>query len=1057
MMKKKKTKKGSSDVVNKGKGEAGNPLRHLAKEGNDGYAATREITIEGEMSTIEDIPKRETSNISVEGDPTLHQTISTPANGESNSEGGQQILEEDPEQYKYDELYEETLLGGEEEEMSDISTDEMLSGMESESDTDMSEEVKQFTSGGKLMYKNFYNDEISALSEEIQEKEKMLEETNKTIWNLKNRFLKLEKYINSKKKEVTKKKKIVEEKKKIEEEESGACVNIQAKNQFLIRQNEKLKYEREKNNEKIIKTQNDLIQCENSIEEMKEKLIDKEKELKEWTLQIDKLQKEEFEVEKFALCQDKEIENMTYKLEKLNLERVEQDKKVNIMKTKNMQLHMELQANIKENDQMEEEKKTSNQVEVCCRHYNNRDQTIFKFEEEFRKYAKKREKLTHKCKAINEHIETQRGKNHILSDQLKREETNLNKIKREQSKVQEELKKVYDEKDILLKDLECEKITAREKLEEKKNLQVSLTELGKTLHKLVQSFEESRREYTKEELNSVEKNQLIKSSEQILIEQNGKLAKLNAKIKMLDEEKFKLQENLQKSKNEYTILEADMVGTQIKIKQMKSNIKKMEQELERQKEILYKFDFQTQVLTKKLNVASGISTFEKKKSQKKIDTLEKEFTRYEEIYTTINNEMKRISVELKNIKNQQMCMKEEKGNILQDTEKLELEIKSLESTVIAQNKEKENIMLIEMNLKIELDKMKEIFSNNLDSLNLLKKKRKENVQNEKLNEQDMNAHVDSLKVIVKNMSDELHKLNLQVHDKKSRCSNLELKLDAINVRNGEEQQHQQHQQREQDEASRHGRPDRSHQPDRPDLQDNKHIHYKIKIEEDISKLKQEIETLDAHIEKENQQVDQFQKTLNEIIQTNKTFSDNIKCIDPQYKELLKKNKLNKKCNQIKEDITSIEKDISVYKKKINGVENELNYVLTDARSVEDKVTALRENSRKMEGTINDIFVKIERASNQLRAIVGAKKKPMSSQLGASRSDDDGEDTPAGGGAPTGGSTDNRDEQVPLEKRVFKQIQMESLKEKLALLFECFKSHGDNAVVREIYHVIEASE
>ncbi|CAI7718738.1 conserved Plasmodium protein, unknown function [Plasmodium vivax] len=1044
MMKKKKTKKESSDVVNKGKGEGGNSLGHLAKEDKDGYAATREITLEGEISSIGDSPKREAGNISVEGDPP--QRVSTAASVASPLERVHQIVGESQECRKYGESYEEeTLLGEGEEEMSDMSTDEMLSGMES--DEDVSEEVKQFSSGGELIYKHFYNDEINALSQEIQEKERLLGEVNKTVWVLKNRFVKLEKHIKSKKKEMAKRKKLVEEKKKIEEEENGACVNIQAKNHFLTKQNEKLKYERERNNEKIIRTQNDLMQCDHSIEEMKEKLIDKEKELKEWTLQIDKLQKEEFEVEKFALCQDKEIENMSYKLEKLNLERVEQEKKVNTMKTKNMQLQMELQANIKENEQMEEEKKKLRTKCKCVVDtINNRDQTIFKFEEEFTRYAKKREKLTHSCKAINEHIETQRGKNHLLSDQLKREESNLSKLKREEGKIQEELKKAYDERDILIKDLDCEKITAREKLEEKNNLQVSLTGLEKTLHKLTQSFEESKREYAKEELNSVEKNQLIKSSEQILTEQNGKLAKLSSKIKVLDEEKFKLQENLQKSKNEYTILEADMVGTQIKIKQMKSNIKKMEQELERQKEILYKFDFQTQVLTKKLNVASGISTFEKKKkSQKKIDTLEKEFTRYEEIYNTLNNEMKRISVELKNIKNQQMCMKEEKGNILQDTEKLELEIKSLESNVLTQNKEKENVMLIEMNLKIELDKMKEIFSNNLDSLNVLKKKKKENVQNEKLSEQDMNAHVDSLKVIVKNMNDELHKLNLQVHDRKSRCNNLELKLDAINVRSGEEE----YQQRGEEEGGR---------PDRPDAQDNQHIHYKIKIEEDISKLKQEIETLDALIEKENQQVEQFQKTLNEIIQTNKSFSENIKCIDPQYKELLKKkNKLNKKCDQIKDDIASIEKHISEYKKKINGVENELNDVISDVRSVEDKVTALQENSRKMEGTINDIFVKIERASNQLRGLVGAKKKPLSSQLGASQSDDDGEDAPTGEATPTGGGAEQRAEQVPLEKRVFKQIQMESLKEKLALLFECFQSHGDNAVVREIYHVIEASE
>lgn len=346
MMKKRKAKKKGRDVVREG-----SQLGHVGREDKDGYGDTRDIIIEREMSWVGDISKGETRNMNVEGEVSA-KTMSRATNGEPISDGGQQIPGENQEYYKY---YEETLRGEEEEEMSDISTDEMLSGMES--DTDMSEEVKQFTSEGKLIYKHFYNEDITSLSEEIQEKEKMVEQINKTVWKLKNRYLKLEKHINNKKKEVTRKRKIVEEKKKLEEEENGMCVNIQAKNQFLIKQNEKLKYEREKNNEKIIKTQNDLIQCENSIEEMKEKLIDKEKELKEWTLQIDKLQKEEFEVEKFVLCQDKEIENITYKLEKLNLEKVEQEKKINKMKTKNLQLHMELQETIKENEKMEEEKK----------------------------------------------------------------------------------------------------------------------------------------------------------------------------------------------------------------------------------------------------------------------------------------------------------------------------------------------------------------------------------------------------------------------------------------------------------------------------------------------------------------------------------------------------------------------------------------------------------------------------------------------------------------------------------------------------------------------------
>ncbi|GAW79619.1 hypothetical protein, conserved [Plasmodium gonderi] len=1052
-MKKEKTKKGNSatsyqdygadDQMNNDRsgdvciGNCNSKVSSKMEEGDENVT-TRDVSCTSELYPFEEFQKKENfDNTDLETD--LRETINRSMDIETSWEEFEKKEDEIPSYCN------QHMLQGGEDEISDISTDEMLSGMES--DSDVLDDAKELSKDEESVYEHFNSDEISALSREILTKEKLLEETNKKIWNLKNRFSKIEKYINNKKKQITKTKKMIEEKSKTEAEERGICQNIQVKNDFLERENEKLKLEREKNNEKIVKTQNDLLQCDNNIEEIKKKLINKEKELKEWIDKINKLQKEEFEIEKFTLSKDKEIKNLTYKLEKLCLERVEQEKKVSAIKTKNMQLSMELQASVRRNEEMEEEKKNL-QIKWKCivDTINNRDQTIYKFEEEFQKYLKKKEKLTQKYASINQHIDAQKMKNNELNDKIKREEMYLNKLQNDRTKVEDAYKRVHDERDILFKDLECEKIASKEKFEEKKNLQISLDDLEKTYEKLITSYEESKKEQMKEELNNVEKNKLIKSNEQILKEEN-KLAKLNTEIKALDEEKFRLYEILKKSKNDYIALESDMVGTQIKIKQIKNNIKKTEQELERQKEILYKFDFQTQVLTKKLNVASGISTFEtKKKSQKKIITLEKELNKYEEIYITLNNEIKRINIELKNIKTHQTCLIEEKCNIHQEIENLELEIKSLESAVSNQNKEKENVMLIEMNVKIELAKIKEIFSKNLNNLNLLRKKKKENFKNEKLSEQDMNAHVESLKAIIKNMKDEIHKLNIHVYDKKSKCNNLELKLDAINVISREEKENEQECNNDISIANH------------PYAQGGKEILYKIKIEEDITKLKKEIKTIDEEIERGNEQICKFQKTLNDIIQTNKSFSDNIKCIDPQYKLFLKKkNKLNKKMNEIKEEISFMEKEINEYKKKISVVENQLNTTLMETKSVEDKVTLLKENCSKMEVSINEIFVKIKRSSDQLKGLLGAEKKMFKNHSAGVQSTDHGEVSEMGDESSLEGKSNNHSENVTLEKKIFKQIQMESLKEKIDLLLECFKNYGDNTVVEQIYHVIEASE
>ncbi|KAI4839943.1 hypothetical protein MKS88_001295 [Plasmodium brasilianum] len=925
-----------------------------------------------------------------------------------------------------EEYYEKTLQG--ENDMSDISTDEILSGLETESGIDdddisgMLEDAKN-RGGQELIYENLNNNELSALSEEIRKKEKILEEENKNIWNLKNRFSKIEKFTNLKKKKMKDLKKSIEDKTKIEEEENAMCKNIEMKNVFLNKENKKLKEEREKNNEKIIKTQNDLVKCDNDIEEIKKKLMCKENELNEWFEKINKVQKEEYEIEKFRLIKDKEIEKLSYNLEKLCLENVESEKNLNTLKTKNMKLNIELQATVNDNEDIKKEKKDLLKKWKCIVDaINNRDHTVMKFEEYFRKYLNKEQKLKQKYEHITKNIDAQKSKNDQLNHKIKETKMALNILRKEETNVNNTWAKVLIERDLLNKDYDHAKFNFKEKLEEKKNLENSLTELTKTWENLLESSEESKKELHKEELKNVEKNELIKSSEHILNEQKNKLNNLITEIKLLDEEKFRLSQVLQKSKNEYTTLESEVLGTHIKIKQMKNNIKKIEQELERQKEILYKFDFQIQVLTKKLNVVSGNSTFEKKKeNQKKILTLEKELSKHEDIFNTLNNEIKRINVELKSINMHRCDLKDQNLDIIQECEKFQLEIKSLENTVNNENKEKENIMLIELNLKIELDKLKGKFAKHLDNLNILKDQKRENLKIAKLNEQDMNAHIESLRNIMKNINDEIHKLNIQVYDKKSKCNNLELKLNGIIAMN-----------KEQDDENVIN-----------EESANKHIYYKIKIEEDIIKLKEELKKLDEQVDKENNEIQKFQKTLNDILQTNKTFSDNIKCIDPQYKLLFKKKKkLNKKLNEINEEITQIEKNINDYNKKVKVAENQLDNVLLESKSMEEQINTLKENSQKMEYTINDIFIKIERASNQLKNLIGTNKKlPI---FETTKKDMDNKD-------------DNKSENISLEKKIFKQIQMESLKEKISFLFECLNNCKDNEFVKEILNVVEEAQ
>ncbi|CAD2089075.1 conserved Plasmodium protein, unknown function [Plasmodium vinckei lentum] len=927
-------------------------------------------------------------------------------------------------------------------EISDISTDDLLSDVVTESgeETENEYDNKLEDNEGEYkdtLYEKFQNDEINILSEEIKKKEIQLEESNTDIWKLKKRFSKIEKYIILKKKKINDLKKRIEEKRILEEEENKLCKNVEIKNMFLNKECKKIRFERDKNNEQVIKTENEYNKCIKDIEEIKSKLVYKENELNEWIDKINLIQKEEFEVEKFKLLKDKEIKKLSHNLEKLNLEKIENDKNLDKIKTEILKQSIELQCTINENKEIIKDKKNLKKKWECIvDSINSRDDTIFKLEGNFRKYLNKEKKLKEKYEHMNNNLLKEKLKIGQIENEIKSNQMSLSNIRKEENEINKRLEDLISEKDLLKKNYDHESFYFKEKSEEMKNLEILLNELEKSYKHLSLNNEKAKIEFENIEVKNLEQKDLINKIEKLLNEEENKLSLLINNIKIMDDEKFKLSQILQKSKNEYTILEAEVLGTEIKIKHMKNDIKKIEKNLERQKEIIYKFDFHTQILTKKLNSILGNNTLEKKKeNQKKVLSLEKELKKYEDIFNTLNNEMKRINIELKNIKIYQNDIKIKKLNNKEMLDKLKLDIKSLETSLINENKEKENIMLIELNLKIELDKLKGTFEKYLNNLNILKDQKKIYANQEKLKDQDINANIESLKVIIKNVNEEIHKLSMLVSDKKSKCNKLELNLGdpivgAANVECG----------------SLGAETKESMKIGLNNENENKCIYYKIKVEEDITKLKEIIKKIDEQISKEEEEANNFEKTLNDIMQTNKVFNENIKCIDPQHKIFLKKkNKLNKKLNEINDKIAQVEQNINEYDKKGKIAENQFNNMLEDKTNIEEKLTSLKENIEKMGHKINEIFVKIERASNQLRNILSSSK-PKYEKIKTTNENDKIENDQ---------NVDNIDN-ISLEKKVLKKIQTESLKEKLTLLFECFKDCEDNSICKEILQVIETA-
>merc|ERR1719453_1226836 len=126
------------------------------------------------------------------------------------------------------------------------------------------------------------------------------------------------------------------------------------------------------------------------------------------------------------------------------------------------------------------------------------------------------------------------------------------------------------------------------------------------------------------------------------------LNQLEKDTKKVKEELFKETQDMYKLRNEEAGILGEISGTQSTIKNMQLQISKLDIERQRQQELLYAVDFQSQLMQRKVARASGERTFEEKEElHKRIEQLQKQADEQRELHSVLSMQVKRQDMELR--------------------------------------------------------------------------------------------------------------------------------------------------------------------------------------------------------------------------------------------------------------------------------------------------------------------------------------------------------------------------------------------------------------------------
>merc|ERR1719440_1947290 len=131
-------------------------------------------------------------------------------------------------------------------------------------------------------------------------------------------------------------------------------------------------------------------------------------------------------------------------------------------------------------------------------------------------------------------------------------------------------------------------------------------------------------------------------------------------LRMVEKETKAAKDNLYKESQELYGLRSDeattlgeISGAQSAIKNLQFQISRLDQERQRQQELLYAVDFQSQLMQRKVARVSGERTLEEKEEfNKKVEQLEKQVEEQKSLHAILSAQIKRQDAELRSAQRQ---------------------------------------------------------------------------------------------------------------------------------------------------------------------------------------------------------------------------------------------------------------------------------------------------------------------------------------------------------------------------------------------------------------------
>lgn len=430
---------------------------------------------------------------------------------------------------------------------------------------------------------------------------------------------------------------------------------------------------------------------------------------------------------------------------------------------------------------------------------------------------------------------------------------------------------------------------------------------------LHRSFISQQRALEGEQVRTKDKDALSSEAERAHGDVTNGLRLVEKEMKTAKENLFKESQELYRLRAEEATTLGEISGAQSAIKNLQFQISRLDQERQRQQELLYAVDFQSQLMQRKVARVSGERTIEEQEEFKqRIEKLDKDLEEQKSLHTILSAQIKRQDAELKNANRILVGIKKDTEAMKGTMEELELQNTIMNRSVANVVKDKEESLMQHDILRLEVKRLRQQLNTKSESLYSLENRKQQLHISMEEREKEIEVHQEVLKAQLRSQEEERHKTAIELAERKQKIYNLKMKyenvLNKVKKESGEEARSQ--------------------------------AYYVLKAAQDKEEMQRKGDELDDKIRRAEREIRALENTLGHLLTRNKKYKENFQTANQQNqteveeKQMLEEQSraanevLFKKKKQLSQLVREEQEDTSRYEELQNNL-NRLGQQLQD--------------------------------------------------------------------------------------------------------------------------------